>query len=611
MSTSAEIGELQPGGLGTLQRTKRHQVGRACDWYRVYRIKLQELQYQVTCSKLRKRIKPIVSLPTYLGPFREHGGNWKYLEPYYTRSHGSLQAIYYGTASPHYFIGRLNVYLQSILPSSRYDQDKQLDIMPTTEDPEPRNVPIGFLASSLIGTERVLETTLSRLQEKTLLDSFWQSYHLSYPILDKEEIMSHVDSLWVPFVTHRQPSALIDIILALCTQHSASHPPMHSVMIMHSIEEPSLNALQCQILSILYLQNVSRPNTANIMLATAIRTAIVLGLHREAPKGTSTEEEQTRKRIFWTLYALEMDSAMQLGRPLAVNMSQVTCNLPDTNETPLTIQSDSSLNIMKTCYAFNLQYIKLILAARATYVSFNHKCADVRGPQDQDCLYNNAEGLETCAEFLSQKIDYMYNWSRNVPEVLRYIRKIRQRGLCPLALLQPLWLERQRTLLELRYHNLAMTLFRPFICFAGVAKTTPISFTISNANHCLHHATIITQTILQALTESDVLHGQHEVFRVQWNATLSLVGYLTAYPSSDTSHACREDIHCALQVLEIFSSWFPMAGRAVDVVGKLLSRIGFPIDSSADTRMMFDPELTAGNGALLLEYPDLVHDTIA
>ncbi|KAF2495488.1 hypothetical protein BU16DRAFT_461096 [Lophium mytilinum] len=685
MPTSAEIENQQPGALGSLQRPKRHQVARACDWCRAYRIKcdarspcrncdssgrqcsstganqirtfatatreierlklqIQELQLQVTyqhpTEKDEGSSRPLTlskstrSLPTYLDPYREHGGNWRHWECYYSPSENSQQRICYGPASAAYFIGRLNTHLKSVLPPSQNNEYMQLDLTSTRGYPELPNEPTAFLAPGSTGTERLSETSLSRAQEESLLDSFWQTYHLSYPILDKDEFLSHLDSLWAPLGTRRQPSALVDIVLALCIQHGASNLPSgtlegfknasytdhalyhrSSSLLGDQLEEPSLASvatLQCQILSVVYLSNASRPNTANIALATAIRTAIVLGFHRDPPQGTSMEEEQTRKRIFWTLYAFEMDTVMQLGRPLAVNMSQVTCSLPKMEENTLTSKTDSSLNRMKTCYAFNLQFIKLVLAARSTYVSFYHKCADVLKQHDQDSLYNNAEGLEACAEFLSQKMEYLYNWSYNVPEALKYTRKSAEE-LLPTArpslgrLQTPTpWLERERILLDLRYHNFAMNLFRPFICFSEIATMT-VPFTTSNANACLFHARIITETLLQALTESELLHGRHEIFRLQWNAAISLVGYLTAYPGSDASHTCRDSINYALQAFEVLSSSFPAARRAINVTRELLSRVGPPKGS----RTIINDELAPDNAALFIEYPDLAHDAIA
>lgn len=611
------------------------------------KLQIQELQLQVTyqhpTEKDEDSSRPLTlskstrSLPTYLDPYREHGGNWRHWECYYSPSENSQQRICYGPASAAYFIGRLNTHLKSVLPPSQNHEYMQLDLTSTRGDPELPNVPVGFLAPGSTGTGRLSETSLSRAQEESLLDSFWQTYHLSYPILDKDEFSSHLDSLWAPLGTRRQPSALVDIVLALCIQRGSSNLPSSTLessslykngsytdhalyhrsssLLSDQLEEPSLASLatlQCQILSVVYLCNASRPNTANIALATAIRTAIVLGFHREPPQGTSTEEEKTRKRIFWTLYAFEMDTVMQLGRPLAVNMSQVTCSLPKMEETLLTSKSDSSLDMMETCYAFNLQFIKLVLAARSTYVSFYHKCADVLKEHDQDSLYNNAEGLEACAEFLSQKMEYLYNWTYSVPEVLKYTRKSAEDFLPTAGPLLGLsktlvpWLECERILLDVRYHNFAMNLFRPFICFSEIT-TMAVPITTSNANACLYHARIITETILQALTESELLHGRHEVFRLQWNATISLVGYLIAYPGSDASHTCREEINYALQVFEVLSSSFPVSRRAINVTRELLSRVGPAKDSLTVT----NDELAPDNAALFIEYSDLAHDAIA
>jgi hypothetical protein len=70
---------------------------------------------------------------------------------------------------------------------------------------------------------------------------------------------------------------------------------------------------------------------AHSMLATGIRVAIILGLHLEPLPEIPAQHRDFRKRLWWTIYAGEMMMAMELGRPLAVNISQVTTSIPDDN----------------------------------------------------------------------------------------------------------------------------------------------------------------------------------------------------------------------------------------------------------------------------------------
>ncbi|KAA1124089.1 hypothetical protein PGTUg99_026746 [Puccinia graminis f. sp. tritici] len=62
----------------------------------------------------------------------------------------------------------------------------------------------------------------------------------------------------------------------------------------------------------------------------AMRTALELGLHRKTPKAQqlSPFHEETKKRIWWSVYALERTIAFQLGRPIAIQDDEIDSELP-------------------------------------------------------------------------------------------------------------------------------------------------------------------------------------------------------------------------------------------------------------------------------------------
>ncbi|PLW38398.1 hypothetical protein PCANC_13675 [Puccinia coronata f. sp. avenae] len=62
----------------------------------------------------------------------------------------------------------------------------------------------------------------------------------------------------------------------------------------------------------------------------AMRTALELGLHRKTPKALqlSPFHEENKKRIWWSVYALERTMAFQLGRPIAIQDDEIDNELP-------------------------------------------------------------------------------------------------------------------------------------------------------------------------------------------------------------------------------------------------------------------------------------------
>ncbi|KAF2190014.1 hypothetical protein K469DRAFT_624436 [Zopfia rhizophila CBS 207.26] len=639
-------------------RPKRHQVARACVWCRTYRIKcdagfpcrncrikgrscsvnkgkdevrtfplalkeierlkerIKELEAQLkensggSQTNVRDDPAPSIkpnSLPVNLDPLREHGGNKRYYnwDSIYTQTARSNQQCY-GSSSSFYFVGQMASYLDMALQQRHSEHYIQPDSASRCFS-SPISVEMNDPSCNHIQSyHTTIEDSLSRSKEEYFLKLFWQSYHCIYPVLDETEFTAHHKSLWETFGTTRKPSALVDIVLAICMQYGAALvPPSHASpdfedsdnsdatvagrsfyrscqsLITDELEGLSTTTVQCHLFSVVWLSNASFHNMAHSVLAMGIRTGIILGLHLEPPEDMNHPQKEFRKRLWWALYALEMKMAMELGRPLAVNISQVTCSIPEdkSEDGPLSAPN-SSLPCSNALHvtSFNVQYVKLILATRAIYITFYHKCADILGANGQKSLYQDSEGLEACAEFLLYKAGYLQTWLQQVPNVLKTKRKHSGEpystnrsplDICPAS---PFWISRQRLFLELLYHNLSMCLYRPFISFTRAPSScTPL--TEGHAISCVNHAITITLIIHQMLTETDFLNGWHEAFHWQWNATLSLIGYILAYPVGTSTPSARKAVSTAIAVFELLSNNFASATSAVIIARDLSAKV--------------------------------------
>lgn len=642
-------------------RPKRNQVARACDWCRVHRIKCDSNYPCSNCQnrgkqcsnkgtsevrtlphaireieRLRLRVKELedqldkhdrninnstsslLSTPpssaaspaASLDPLREHGGDRKYWPGIYTSTAQSHQTQCYGPSSSFYFIGRMSSYLATALQqphsehhmhpnsaSRSFASPTSLSRDDTEENLMPFNVPI--TGDYLTGT-----------QEDYFLGLFWQSYHCTLQILDEVEFREHYKSLWATSGTSRQPSALVDIILAICMQYGIAFIPRSDsstepnadvdsndatiagrwfyrrcqTLLSGELESPSITTLQCHIFSVYYLCNASFQNMAHSTLALAVRTAHILGLHLEPPEDMPRPQRELRKRLWWTLYTVESKTCMKLGRPWSAQISQVTCSLP-ADDHDLALHSGSNFASSGqdvTWLTYNLQNIKLVLTARAIYVTFFDKCADILGANGGKCLYDDPPSLETCAEFLLSNMKCLQIWVQNVPDALKTKRKgdgepfSTDRSALDVELFAPLWLQRQRLLLELLYHNLAMNLYRPFICFSPASSScTPLAE--GNAISCVNHAMAITHIMHQMLTETDILSGWHEAYQWQWNATLSMIGFILAYPVTPSTPSARKAINSAIGVFENFGNNFAVAASAANVTRDLTAKADFLI----------------------------------
>jgi hypothetical protein len=528
-----------------------------------------------------------------------------YWEGIHTSTAQSHQTQCYGPSSSFYFIGRMSSYLATALQQPRSDHHMQ-----------PNSASRSF--ASPTSQEKVMPTDvpmtgdyLTGTQEDYFIGLFWQSYHCTLQVLDEVEFREHYKSLWATSGTSRKPSALVDIVLAICMQYGVAFIPRSDAnaeakadvdsndatiagrwfyrrcqtLLTGELESPSITTLQCHIFSVIYLCNASFQNMAHSTLALAVRTAHILGLHLEPPEEMPRAQRELRKRLWWTLYTVESKTCMKLGRPWSAQISQVTCSLPaDDRELALLSGSNFASSVENvTWLTYNLQNIKLVLAARAIYVAFYDKCADILGASHGKSLYDDSQSLETCAEFLLSTMKCLQIWLHNVPDALKTKRKgggdpfSTDRSALDVELFAPLWLQRQRLLLELLYHNLAMNLYRPFICFTPTSSScTPLAE--GNAISCVNHAIAITHIMHQMLMETDILSGWHEAYQWQWNATLSMIGFILAYPVTPSTPSARKAINNAIGVFENFGNNFAVAASAANVTRDLAAKADFLID---------------------------------
>jgi hypothetical protein len=446
---------------------------------------------------------------------------------------------------------------------------------------------------------------LSRSQEESILGRYWQTYHPIYPIVDQTEFLAQYELLWEDSKLLRQPSALVDMMLALglqcwaassvaiddadgipvdfdrsdaATQGRFWHRRGQSI-VAEELEQPSISTFQCHLLSVRWLVDAGFQNMAHSVTATGIRTGIILGLHLEPSKQLSSVQRDFHKRLWWTLYATDMKFAMELGRPLAVHISNVTCTLPDDYSDELEAGVDPAA-------AFLTQFTKLILATRAIYITFYRKCGEVLSRAALESLYQDPTALEECAAYLASKTHYLDTWVQRVPGVLRCSRTDSNEPFSTKSC-EPIFevtsghpFARQSVILALFYHSLAMSLYRPFIAFS----TTKGSDESTIRNHvisCTNHAITITSLIHQLLAETVYLDGWIETFHWQWTAAISLVGYIVAYPLGPLAHVAHKMLNTALIVLDTLSERLPGAVAASTMLRELISKADLFISRAA------------------------------
>lgn len=522
-------------------------------------------------------------------------------EGIHIRTARSPQKTWYGSSSIFYFIGRINAFL-----TTTFQQDFSAQVLmpkapsslldaPTTVTGEV-DKQNNQRAATAVDDPIYAAEYLTPTQEEYFLDLFWQSYFPTCPIFDEVEFKEYYQSLWSASGKERKPSALVDIVLAICMQYGVAQLPdvrrrsnagpkartsnndatiagrWHyrrcQTLLSSELESPTLSTLQCHILSCLYLCCGSFMNMADHACSQAVRTAYMLGLHLEPPQTMPRRERELRKRVWWTMFAQETKMSMKLGRPFLLYDSSTTCT-PSADDREIAVLSGPSYSRPEenvTWLTWSLQNTRLMLAARAAYTAFYHSIPNPSSVNSGECV-----------------IDRLNEWLRSVPESLKMQRqnngKPLSTDLSPLDIEQfaPMWLQRQRLLLELLYHNLCTNLYRPNITFPATAD--PSHLPDGPASKCASHALALTHIMHQVLLSTPILAGWVESFQWQWNASLTLVGFVLAYPQDILAPTARAALDLSIEVFEKFGDSFAVAASAADIMRDISYKADFLLAS--------------------------------
>ncbi|KAM0430392.1 hypothetical protein ACHAPT_005738 [Fusarium lateritium] len=523
------------------------------------------------------------------------------------------RAQFYGQSSAYYFVHRINLHLQAHHQESPETQSPQT-LIPNSASRSfvhavcPQGAELDRGVSAELDSEphqRLTESILSgknltASQEAFFLDLFWDSWHCCYQILDQADFNAHYKSLWGdPGQTTRKPSALVDIIMALCMQFGVTSLPRQvesqteidirdatiagrwlykrtQALLAYELERPSLKTLQCQFWSAVYLSNASYQNMAQSMIGAAVCTAHALGLHVEPSMELSSREREARKQMWWTLFVFETRLCIRLGRPWGTGMSRMTCSLP--------AEDQELYDGHVTWRSYTVQRAKLMLLVRAAFDKFHQTWASAE-KGDSSAI------AEACSKALKTCMDDVQAWVDTVPTALKTERcgngkpfstDLSEVEIEPFA---PLWLRRQRLMLELGYHDSLLTIGRACIGFLlnTVRKphqefpkedlTSKCSTMLLVAEYTAQHAMSVTHLLHQIYRDHDELDGWYEPFNYQWNAAITLIGFILAHSknSSIVPAAC-EALSRSIEVLERMGSFFGAAASAAVVIKRLLGK---------------------------------------
>lgn len=614
-------------------RAKRRRVGRACDFCRESRTRCEAITpcpqcvaNHVTCIRpqsdsqsrsihgSKRQSSPLndshgqdetCQISERQPQFEQHGSQDDVSTARQARRCPNVPSSAQRIDSMLDFIARINDFCAGVsqLTSS----------MPPGEDPP---YPSPFLPGGHQDPTSTTDCSLTEVQIARLLLIFWTRLWPQVPIVECEDLRPDNHS------SQDRTSPLRDAIIAYCMQYvyySGLHSRilgldlqqfepnsqgsmiglpyfqrcLSSVTQYTNFSQPSVFTLQCYCFMILYLLDAGQHSAAYNMIGLALRIAQSLDSNAGTPLEAAA---QNFRRAWWVLNHLDFRCSRYLGKPVSIQFQEPTL--------PAQIQAagdplglDSSL--------YHTETIRLTATALAIIKKID-------SPSIQSELQNEAAGVESRAHLLSDELYHLRQWESDLQNVkpFRYI-KLHVGDMPPDPdqelevqedyLKQPPMDVLLTTMLELQYHNVVVTLHRVFIQFPShplVPKASPLGDK-HNAT-ALNHALAMLRIINHRMTTHDILHGNSEIYQYTWNAVLTLVGFMLAYPYCYRCPRARKYIRLALMIFDSAGKHNTSAVRAASLTRHLAAKV----DTLVQILNIDQPSVPAG-GSNPLQIPIL------
>lgn len=475
------------------------------------------------------------------------------------------------------FIARINAFCSGI---------SQLSPGPTPpgRDPSSRGQ-VSPLSSGAPKETHVEDCDLSATQTDNLLRIFWSRLRPQLPIVGWEDLKSNEQA-------HGAPSPLLDAVTAYSLrriyysrlhtrlvglnwpQFQRSDPEIGMSYFRRSLSAvtqvatfagPSVSAMQCYCYLISYLLDAGQHQAAYNMVGLALRISQSLN-YMDARTG-GYRECQLFRRIWWTLIHLDFRCSRHVGKPVTTQVEELLCMRP--RREPQDIYISNGL-------LYHTESIRLTAAALLVNAAMDRFSQAARSPD-----------IEARAQNLSDHIVYLQKWRNEMPKEQSFAHiqlDVPDVPDAPVDLSEAGFQDDQMeqstietllsTLLILQYHNAIISLHRVFIQFPShplIPKSNPKADT--HATTALNHALMMIRIAHQRMAMHEIFHGLSEIYQYQWNAVITIIGFMLAYPYCHRCSRAREYLNLALEVFDSVDSENTIARRAATMTRHLCSKV--------------------------------------
>lgn len=331
--------------------------------------------------------------------------------------------------------------------------------------------------------------------------------------------------------------------------------------------------IQTIVMLIIFLQCSARLSTCYAYIGIALRAALREGLHRKLNYPFNPIELEIRKRLFWTIYKMDIYVNTMLGLPRTITREDFDQDMPiELDDENITLDG---LNFGSQCRVSSSQiancHTKLIEILKDVVT----KLYPVR-PKDK--------GLGTVLT-----LSYILDLEKQLQEWLDSLPIELKPGIEP----SPEYLRANRVL-HLSYLHVRIVLYRPFIHYIGKSAGSGNEWMNNKAINCINVARVVVK-LSDDMIERGILSGAYwfSVYTIFFSIAC-LIYYVHFSPNTNSAEylEIKKDAERGKRILDKLKDSSMAARRTYNILNALfeqLNRKTASNGSSIDPVIVDDP----------------------
>jgi hypothetical protein len=438
----------------------------------------------------------------------------------------------------------------------------------------------------------------TRSLEAPVIAAFWITLHGIFPVTMKSEFDRFYSSLWKPAMTVngwkvRQQSALVDSIMAITLQSTRGRMPSSDRQVKvntdvaagevfpapvarylaqeymnrsHQLlqvewENPTSFTFQTCIYQVVYLYHGSLFNAAHHLIALTASLARSRHVHMPPDGDAPPIEVEIENRLWAVLYQLDSIISIALGRFSVMNTTNIM-NLLSAN---FQYEIDTAgpqlwpaTKIEVTWLTFQEEHVKLTYLIRTAQDDFKTLIKLLLECYKNHTYLDPSGIVERSASSVPKLVNALMDWRRDLPNLLKFESEDEDEHHVDRP--APLWVKLQQLQLQLSYHSLLMSTYRPFLrlpwpkdkdASAKMPYVPPLTEKL--AISCLKNALALTRIISQVSSINHPFQSWPLMPQMQWEATVSIVAFLMGGYDTSLHDKARAGLELAKTSLDRMS----------------------------------------------------------